>query len=119
MSGNNENETEGSEKEQEKESENIQLSIGESVTLDSTEKGKTTWKSSDISIADVSAEGTVTGISSGDVRITAITKTEGFHFLFFHFGEKTITKEDFISIYIEDEKRDKVSDRVQNLTRKL
>ena len=89
----------GTEKTQSEESEIIQLGTGESVTLDSPEKGKTVWKSSDTSIADVSDEGKVTGISPGDVRITATTKTGGFHFLFFHFGEKTITEEYFISIY--------------------
>ena len=60
---------------------------------------KTVWKSSDTSIADVSDEGKVTGISPGDVKITATTKTGGFQFLFFHFGEKTRTEEYFISIY--------------------
>lgn len=89
----------GTEKTQSEESEIIQLGTGESVTLDSPEKGKTVWKSSDTSIADVSDEGKVTGISPGDVRITATTKTGGFHFLFFHFGEKTTTEEYFISIY--------------------
>lgn len=89
----------GTEKTQSEESEIIQLGTGESVTLDSPEKGKTVWKSSDTSIADVSDEGKVTGISPGDVRITATTKTGGFHFLFFHFGEKTRNEEYFISIY--------------------
>ena len=89
----------GTEKTQSEESEIIQLGTGESVTLDSPEKGKTVWKSSGTSIADVSDEGKVTGISPGDVRITATTKTGGFHFLFFHFGEKTRNEEYFISIY--------------------
>lgn len=89
----------GTEKTQSEESEIIQLGTGESVTLDSPEKGKTVWKSSGTSIADVSDEGKVTGISPGDVRITATTKTGGFQFLFFHFGEKTRTEEYFISIY--------------------
>ena len=40
-----------------------------------------------------------TGVSPGDVKITATTKTGGFQFLFFHFGEKTRTEEYFISIY--------------------
>ena len=97
--GTGENETEKSEKTQSEESEIIQLGTGESVTLDSPEKGKTVWKSSDTSIADVSDEGKVTGISPGDVKITATTKTGGFKFLFFHFGEKTRTEEYFISIY--------------------
>lgn len=72
----------------------IQVKKGESVSLPSPgESGTTTWTSSDTSIATVTDDGTVTGISAGTVTITATTKSGGIKIWFFIWGETTtITK---------------------------
>lgn len=73
------------------ESETIEVNVGETVSLDKPSNGRTTWRSSDTSVATVSSSGTVTGISAGNATITATTRTGGFHFWFIHWGGKTTT----------------------------
>ena len=80
------------------ESETVQLSIGESITLDSPSKSRTTWESSDANIAEVSSTGTVTGVSSGDAVITARYKTGGFHFWFINWGGRITTTKYLIRV---------------------
>lgn len=80
------------------ESETIEVNVGETVSLDKPSNVRTTWRSSDTSVATVSSSGTVTGISAGNVTITATTRTGGFHFWFIHWGGKTTTTEYYITV---------------------
>lgn len=80
------------------ESETIEVNVGETVSLDKPSNRRTTWRSSDTSVATVSSSGTVTGISAGNVTITATTRTGGFNFWFIHWGGKTTTTEYYITV---------------------
>lgn len=80
------------------ESETIEVNVGETVSLDKPSNGRTTWRSSDTSVATVSSSGTVTGISAGNVTITATMRTGGFNFWFIHWGGKTTTTEYYITV---------------------
>lgn len=80
------------------ESETIQVNVGETVSLDKPDNGRTSWRSSNTEVATVSGSGTVTGISAGTVTITATTRTGGFNFWFVHWGGKTTATEYYITV---------------------
>lgn len=87
---------------EQEESDAIQIKVGETTTLPApSESGTTTWKSSDTSIATVSSEGVVTGLSKGTVTVTATTKSGGYKFWFFIWGE-TITITKYTIVVIDD-----------------
>lgn len=87
---------------EQEESDAIQIKVGETTTLPApSESGTTTWKSSDTSIATVSSEGVVTGLSKGTVTVTATTKSGGYKFWFFIWGE-TITTTKYTIVVIDD-----------------
>lgn len=87
---------------EQEDSDAIQIKVGETTTLPvPSESGTTTWKSSDTSIATVSSEGIVTGLSKGTVTVTATTKSGGYKFWFFIWGE-TITTTKYTIVVIDD-----------------
>lgn len=65
----------------------VEIEVGESKKLSSSGwLSKTTWTSSDETVATVSSNGTVTGVAEGTATITATSKS-----LFFFFGGSTKT----------------------------
>ena len=77
----------------------IALEVGESTKLKTNSQfQRTTWSSSDPSIATVSGSGTVTGVAPGNAVITAETRS------FFGFGKTQITTYNIIVFEPEKEK---------------
>ena len=71
----------------------LTVKAGETLQLTVDADGGTTeWSSSDENVATVDENGLVTGVSEGEVTITAtVTKTTGNGFWFFWWGSKTTT----------------------------
>ena len=77
----------------------IALEVGESTKLKTNSQfQRTTWSSSDPSIATVSGSGTVTGVAPGNAVITAETRS------FFGFGKTQITTYNIVVFEPEKEK---------------
>lgn len=83
------------------EEETLTVKVNETLELSvDADGGEVTWASSDETIATVDGEGLVTGISEGNVTITATVKKTTGRFWFFWWGGTTTTTTEFAVIVL-------------------